>query len=210
MGDPKVKEYLDYAGLQSYDIKIKEWIRRLNSESYTEVQEAINELKELIGDKSVDEKIAKAVADLVNSAPESFDTLKEIADWIQEHGDAASSLVEQVAALEADLEEVKSQIDGTNKDIFNPISETYIAALFLDAVPYDSSKTLSEQLESLGENDKLVINASENAVIAEDFNINSDCVIEAEGVEFTGTITVSEDVDASIIGATFSGEIIVQ
>ena len=47
-------------------------------------------------DSSVDEKINAAVSELVGGAPETYDTLKEIADYIAEHADVAEALNEAI------------------------------------------------------------------------------------------------------------------
>lgn len=46
------------------------------------------------------EAIAKAINAVVNSAPEAFDTLKEIADWIEQDEAGSSALVLRVSAIE--------------------------------------------------------------------------------------------------------------
>lgn len=53
----------------------------------TELRNSINQLSESITTK-VTEEIAKVVAD----APEDFDTLKEMSDWISEHKEDASAM----------------------------------------------------------------------------------------------------------------------
>lgn len=44
------------------------------------------------GDGSVDKKVADAVAKIVADAPDSYDTLKEISDWISSHETSASGM----------------------------------------------------------------------------------------------------------------------
>lgn len=73
------KQYLDYSGLKTYDAKIKEWMRSLNSASAADLQASIDNLEALVGEGTVDERVAAAVASIIDSAPETFDTLKEVA-----------------------------------------------------------------------------------------------------------------------------------
>ena len=73
------KQYLDYSGLKTYDIKIKEWMKQLNSSSAADLQASIDNLEALVGEGTVDERVAAAVASIIDSAPETFDTLKEVA-----------------------------------------------------------------------------------------------------------------------------------
>jgi len=46
--------------------------------------------------EGVDAKISAAIDDLIGGAPETYDTLKEIADYIATHGEAAAALTSQV------------------------------------------------------------------------------------------------------------------
>lgn len=200
-----VKEYLDYPGLKKYDEEIKAWFKAKQDISINQIQQEIDALEELVGDESVAQRVQEAIAAIIDSAPETFDTLKEISDWIEEHGDAFAALLQTVAAQGQAIVNLDRKIDA-----FKPISDAYIEALFLEPVVYDSSKTMNEQIVALGENDKLVIDASQVSTISEDITISNNCVIEAEGVEFTGKITVAEGTEAAIIGAIFSGEVVVQ
>ena len=79
------KEYLDYAGLKQYDEAIKQYIADhagTATEPYddTALVTDLNELKELVGETPVADQIAAAINGLVNGAPNSLDTLKEIAE----------------------------------------------------------------------------------------------------------------------------------
>lgn len=199
------KQYLDYSGLKTYDIKIKEWMRSLNSSSAAELQASIDNLEALVGEGTVDERVAAAVASIIDSAPETFDTLKEVAQWIEEHGEAASALIQRVAELEDESVALDNKIDSVYFAI-QSISKTSIEALFLDPVTLGANQSVQNAINGLEEGQKLVLTED----VAEDLVINKDAVIEAEGIDFSGRITVDENAAVSIIGATFSGEVVVQ
>lgn len=55
------------------------------------------------GDGSVDKKVADAVAGILNGAPEAYDTLKEISDWISTHGTDAASMNSQINTNKTDI-----------------------------------------------------------------------------------------------------------
>ena len=58
---------------------------------------------------SVKKQVADAIAGVVASAPENFDTLKEIADYIAGEGGEAASLVNRISAVETAIDkEVKT------------------------------------------------------------------------------------------------------
>lgn len=215
------KEYLDYAGLKQYDAAIKKYIADHAPEG-TEVEPYddstlvadindlknmdatllgdLNALKVLVGNTPVADQITTAIEALVNGAPHSLDTLKEIADWISTHGEAASDLVtvvaeqgEAIAALDAKIDAIKA------------ISGTYIDALFLTPVELEDGQTVQDAIAALNEDEKLVLTED----VAEDLTIGKDAVIEAEDVVFSGTVTVDKDAAVTIIGASFTGQVVV-
>lgn len=55
------------------------------------------ELVASIGEKATTADLDKRISDLVNGAPEAYDTLKEIADYIESHKDVGTALNEAIA-----------------------------------------------------------------------------------------------------------------
>lgn len=55
------------------------------------------------GAGSVDKKVADAVAKIVADAPEAYNTLKEISDWISTHETSASGMNTQIQANKTDI-----------------------------------------------------------------------------------------------------------
>ena len=54
--------------------------------------EIFTSITSLPTDTGIDSKISAAIDELIGGAPETYDTLKEIADYIEEHQDAADAL----------------------------------------------------------------------------------------------------------------------
>lgn len=54
--------------------------------------EIFTSITSLPTDAGIDGKISAAIDELIGGAPETYDTLKEIADYIEEHQDAADAL----------------------------------------------------------------------------------------------------------------------
>ena len=75
----------------------------------TEVKKSIKANTDAIGilngtgDGSVDKKVADAVASIVADAPASYDTLKEISDWISTHTSDASAMNSSIQANKTDI-----------------------------------------------------------------------------------------------------------
>ena len=132
------KTYLDKEGLALYDELIKLYIQSqvadVNVEAEAErAQAAEQELyKQLVAIgtdriKPLEDKVnslAEMLELLTADAPEAFDTLKEIADWIKQDETATASLIQTVSA-KAD----KSYVDEKYAQITS-INEGSIEALF--------------------------------------------------------------------------------
>ncbi len=62
----------------------------------------------------VDEKIKTAIDGLIDGAPAAYNTLKEISDYITEHGDVVKGLTSDIAskASKTDFDALKAAVDG--------------------------------------------------------------------------------------------------
>lgn len=99
------KNYLDIEGLQLYDSLLKAKIASdVSASAYndTEIKSRISSAETAIqtlngeGDGSVKKQVSDAVAAIVSDAPDAYDTLKEISDWISSHADDASAMNSQI------------------------------------------------------------------------------------------------------------------
>lgn len=109
------------------------------------------------GDGSVDKKVADAVAAIVNNAPEAYDTLKEISDWISGHENDASAMNSAIQTNKTDIANL-AKLVGTlpegdaSKTIVEYIDSKVGAVDFSSAIAtakqeaIDASKTYSDGL----------------------------------------------------------------
>lgn len=85
----------------------------------------------LNGDNTITGSVKKTVADevakIIADAPESFDTLKEIADWITNHSSDASAMNSKINANTAAIEKNKKDISSANTAIANEIKRATAA-----------------------------------------------------------------------------------
>ncbi len=89
------------------------------------------------GDGSVKKAVSDAVAALVNGAPEAYDTLKEISDWISSHASDAAGMNSQINTNKEDITKLKTLIGtlpntATSKDIVSYIAE-YVSKALADS-----------------------------------------------------------------------------
>lgn len=89
------------------------------------------------GDGSVKKAVADAVAQIVNGAPEAYDTLKEISDWISSHASDAATMNSQIKTNKEDITKLKTLIgtlpeSAASKDIVGYIAE-YVSKALADS-----------------------------------------------------------------------------
>lgn len=89
------------------------------------------------GDGSVKKAVADAVTSIIDGAPESRDTLKEISDWIDGHASDAAGMNSQIKTNKEDIAKLKTLIGtlpdtATSKDIVGYIAE-YVSKALADS-----------------------------------------------------------------------------
>lgn len=89
------------------------------------------------GEGSVKKAVSDAVASIVNGAPEAYDTLKEISDWISTHASDAAGMNSQINTNKTDIANLKTLIGtlpntATSKDIVSYIAE-YVSKALADS-----------------------------------------------------------------------------
>lgn len=89
------------------------------------------------GAGSVKKAVSDAVAQIVNGAPEAYDTLKEISDWISSHASDAAGMNSQITTNKEDISKLKTLIGtlpntATSKNIVSYIAE-YVSKALADS-----------------------------------------------------------------------------
>lgn len=64
------------------------------------------------GAGSVQKQVADAVAQIVGDAPEAYDTLKEMSDWISSHSESAAAMNSAIQQNAADIGELETAVAG--------------------------------------------------------------------------------------------------
>lgn len=67
----------------------------------------------LNGDKTIEGSVAYQIAQIVAGADESYDTLKEIADWIKDHGTDAATMKSNIDTNKTDIATLKGLVGET-------------------------------------------------------------------------------------------------
>lgn len=108
---------------QTIYIQVKIIKQQSSGGSYTEeekakVQECYDAVQTLqgTGEGSVTKTVTDEITKVVAGAPESFDTLKEIADWIQNHPDDSSTMNAQIQQNKENIQKNKEDIANIQSD----------------------------------------------------------------------------------------------
>ena len=72
---------------------------------------------------NVDNKINQAIADIVDSAPESFDTLKEVATWIEDDKTGAAAMAQAISNNTKIINEEKERSLKADTELINAINK---------------------------------------------------------------------------------------
>lgn len=90
---------------------------------------------------SVDNKVAAAIAAIVASAPEDFDTLKEIADWITNDTTGAAKMANDIATLMG-ADTVTGSVAKTVKDAVEAldVADAEVAGQYVTEVKQEDGK----------------------------------------------------------------------
>ena len=79
------------------------------------------------GEGSVSKQVADAVASIVADAPEAYDTLKEISDWISSHADDAAAMNSQINTNKTDIASLKALVGTLPEGAASTTIVEYIA-----------------------------------------------------------------------------------
>lgn len=129
-------QYLDMEGLQLYDSLIKAKIATdIAGSEYddTVLKERVSANENAVavlngeGEGSVKKQVDDAVAKIVAEAPEAYDTLKEISDWISSHADNASAMNSQINTNKTDITTLKALIGELPENAESTTIVAYIA-----------------------------------------------------------------------------------
>ena len=129
-------QYLDMDGLFLYDSLVKAKIAndvKANEYDDTALKARVvaneNAITVLNGDGegSVKKQVNDAVTKIVADAPESYDTLKEISDWIDSHADSAATMNSQINTNKTDIATLKALIGELPEGAESTTIVAYIA-----------------------------------------------------------------------------------
>lgn len=144
------------------------------------------------GTGSVSKTVADAIAEIIANAPDSFDTLKEISDWISEHASDAAGMNSQINTNKSDITNLKTFIGtlpagSASTTIVGYIAE-YVSAALADSDLSQYAKA-EDLVAAVGR-----IKALEDGIKVTNTNVSTNTA-DISGLK-TRTTTAEGDIDA--------------
>jgi uncharacterized protein YegP (UPF0339 family) len=149
----------------------------------------------------------KAVASVVDGAPEAFDTLKEIANWItggEEGAEGAAQIVSDVEKLKdivdgyTDKTSIKNDIEGV-KTTINELGNTYYTESEIDTKVETINSEIAKALKNITETSGNLTITFNNETQKYDITL-SGLALNSDLSTLTGRVTTAEGEIATIKG----------
>ena len=70
------------------------------------------DLSDYYSKSETNQKITEKIAEIIANAPEDFDTLKEISDWIENHEDSAAAMNSAISANTSAISDKVDKVTG--------------------------------------------------------------------------------------------------
>lgn len=133
--------------------------------------------------ENIEEIVAEKVAEIVASAPEDFDTLKEISDWIYEHADSAAAMNSAIQALQSTTEALNQ--DKANQTSLDTLQNNVINSFgVIGSRVTNSEITLGYTKKNLLKISSSVTSQTKNGIT---FTVNDDKSITVNGTATANT-----------------------
>ena len=130
MAEKKLWEFLDGSGLTRYHLKIKQLIEdskyddtaiKSDIKSNTDAIALLN--GESTQEGSVRSTVAEEIAKIIGGATESFDTLKEVEDWISDHAEGAAAMNTQILENKNNISLLENKVTSLEESNTSQASE---------------------------------------------------------------------------------------
>ena len=123
------------------------------------------------GEGSVNKKVSDAVAGILNDAPEAFDTLREVSDWISTHSDSAATMQSAISANAQAIEQETQNRGGDALRLSTAIDSESTARENADTAlqaNIDSETTARQNADTNLQNGLDLINSKWSSVFGND------------------------------------------
>ena len=141
-------------------------------------------------DKSVRTIASEEVAKVVDNAPATFDTLKEIADWIESHPESVAELNSRLTSVEENVSTLSSTVEGLGTSVEG-----------LEAKDAELEASIGEATGRIGTLEATIGNAESGLV--KDIKDNATAISTVDGKvdSLTGRVSANEGAIETLNGS---------
>ena len=141
------------------------------------------------GEGSVSKQVSDAVAKIVADAPDDFDTLKEISDWISTHAEDASAMNTQIETNKSDISKLSDKLDKIS-------TSTYDDTAIKESITEINNKI--SNVDNTSDADKPVSTATQTALdkkqdVIDDLDTIRSNASEAKSTSETNSTAISTE-----------------
>ena len=193
MADNTAKRYLDLEGLKTfYDLLVGKFADK------SELVTLKDSLKNYITTVDAQKLVKAEIAKVVNGAPSTFDTLKEIADWIENHPNLDENLGTEIETIKGEIETLKTSVETFQSDLDGFTLRVYD----VETKASDNATEIEGLKSSLeGKADADALSALDERVQTVEGNLGDKNIIE--GIKLNGTLV--EPNEDKIVELTVEG-----
>ena len=193
MADNTAKRYLDLEGLKTfYDVLVGKFADK------SELVTLKDSLKNYITTVDAQKLVKAEIAKVVNGAPSTFDTLKEIADWIENHPNLDENLGTEIETIKGEIETLRTSVGTLQSDLDGFTLRVYD----VETKASDNATEIEGLKSSLeGKADADALSALDERIQAVEGNLGEENVIE--GIKLNGTLV--EPNEDKIVELTVEG-----
>ena len=156
------------------------------SENPVQNKAITQELANYATTSEVESKVTEKVAEIVAGAPEDFDTLKEMSDWLTEHEDSAAAMNTAIQKNASDIETANTNIQKNVDDI--SIANAQITDIYNRCGGGKNLYNIADKTTTAGAfiiNDKPVSFPCDSIIVSFDFvgtrGVNTFRLLDASG-----------------------------
>lgn len=146
--------------------------------------------------EEVESKVAEKVAEIVAGAPEDFDTLKEMSDWLKEHEDSAAAMNSNIQKNAEDIATANENIETANENIAKKLNKK---AICVNGADYNSF-VATGFYEALGKAE----NPTQNSPNGNDTSNNFYVIVQQRAASYVSQFAISARNDTGVYVRTMS------
>lgn len=163
---------------------------KLEASDLSDLEGKVATLIGVDANKSVRTIASEEVAKVVDGAPATFDTLKEIADWIEKHPDSVAEINSRLTSVEGSVSTLSSTVEGLGTSVEG-----------LESKDAELETSIGEATGKIGTLEATIGNAESGLVKDVADNANAISTVNGKVDSLTGRVSANEGAIEALNGS---------